>query len=304
MKMNLKRIALMLICICATFNAFAQKQSEGKPSVFVDYFYHPSNVPESWIEALRNKVLEGLQETQRVIITDVDSEAALKLEKSRREEGELSAGGDANRLSTMSKLGANYLIQGVVTSFSTEYKKSSSGDSHWYTASVNYTIKVINPKDGTTIASENFKHGNTITEMSTGNTEDEAAVDITKFARKDMRELVNEAFKLNGTIIEINESKGDEAKQVYISLGSSHGVTPKGSFKVFVLRTVAGRASRKEIGELKVNAIEGEDLTLCDVKKGGKEIKEAMEAKQTIEVEVFHKASLGSKLKKGIGSVM
>lgn len=119
-----------------------------------------------------------------------------------------------------------------------------------------------------------------------------------------MRELVNEAFKLNGTIIEINESKGDEAKQVYISLGSNHGVTPKGSFKVFVLRTVAGRASRKEIGELKVNAIEGEDLTLCDVKKGGKEIKEAMEAKQTIEVEVFHKASLGSKLKKGIGSVM
>lgn len=211
MKMNLKRIALMLICICATFNAFAQKQSEGKPSVFVDYFYHPSNVPESWVEALRNKVLEGLQETQRVIITDVDSEAALKLEKSRREEGELSAGGDADRLSTMSKLGANYLIQGVVTSFSTEYKKSSDGNSHWYTASVNYTIKVINPKDGTTIASENFKHGNTITEMSTGNTEDEAAVDITKFARKDMRELVNEAFKL--MVLSLRSTKAKVMKQ-------------------------------------------------------------------------------------------
>lgn len=84
---------------------------------------------------------------------------------------------------------------------------------------------------------------------------------------------------------------------MYISLGSAHGVGSKARFKVFELRTVAGRNSRKEIGELKVSAVEGEDLTLCDVVKGGKEIKAAMDAQQKIEVEVFHKVSLLDKAK-------
>lgn len=128
--------------------------------------------------------------------------------------------------------------------------------------------------------------------MATGDTPDAAAVDVAKFARKAVRALVDEAFKLNGTILEISATKGDEAKQVYISLGSAHGVGNKARFKVYELRTVAGRNSRKEIGELKVSAVEGEDLTLCDVVKGGKEIKAAMDAQQKIEVEVFHKKTL------------
>lgn len=134
--------------------------------------------------------------------------------------------------------------------------------------------------------------------MATGDTPDAAAVDVAKFARKAVRALVDEAFKINGTILEISATKGDEAKQVYISLGSAHGVGSKARFKVYELRTVAGRNSRKEIGELKVSAVEGEDLTLCDVVKGGKEIKAAMDAQQKIEVEVFYKETIFNKAKK------
>ena len=276
MKSSFLRVLFVVLFVCGAITVSAQKQTEGKSSVFIDYFAHPSNVKDSWAEALRSKVIEGIQETNRVLITDVDAEDALRVEKARRENGELSAAGDASRLAVMTQLGANYLLQGTITSLSVDHKP----------------LKVVDPKNGTTIASKTFKHGESITEMATGDTPDAAAVDVAKFARKAVRALVDEAFKLNGTILEINATKGDEAKQVYISLGSAHGVGSKARFKVFELRTVAGRNSRKEIGELKVSAVEGEDLTLCDVVKGGKEIKAAMDAQQKIEVEVFHKKTL------------
>lgn len=94
----------------------AQKQTEGKSSVFIDYFAHPSNVKDSWAEALRSKVIEGIQETNRVLITDVDAEDALRVEKARRQNGELSAAGDASRLAVMtprcklSVAGHNHII--------------------------------------------------------------------------------------------------------------------------------------------------------------------------------------------------
>ena len=119
----------------------AQKQTEGKSSVFIDYFAHPSNVKDSWAEALRSKVIEGIQETNRVLITDVDAEDALRVEKARRENGELSAEGDASRLAVMTQLGANYLLQGTITSLSVDHKRSDDGKSEWYAAVVNYTLK-------------------------------------------------------------------------------------------------------------------------------------------------------------------
>ena len=298
MKLSFMRVAMMLMFICGALTASAQKQSEGKPSLFVDYFAHPSSVKEAWVEALRGKVLEGLQETNRVIITDVDAESALRIEKSRRESGGVSADGDASRLSVMTQLGANYLLTGTVTSLNVEFHRSDDGKTEWYSGVVNYTLKVIDPKNGTTISSKTFKHGDSITEGTTGSTVDEAAVDVCKFARKAVRALVDEAFKINGTILEINQAKGDAAKQVYVSVGSDHGIAEKARFKVFVLRTVAGRSSRSEIGELKVSAVEGGDLSLCDVVKGGKEIKAAMDAQQKIEIEVYHKTSFMEGIRK------
>lgn len=298
MKNLFLRSVLFSLFVCCTMSASAQKQTEGKSTLFVDYFYHPSSIKGAWVDALRSTVLEGIQETNRVVITDVDTEDILKVEKDRRENGELSADGDASRLSAMTQLGANFLLQGQVTSFTSELKRSTDGKSEWYAAVVSYTLKVVNPTNGTTVASKTFTHGASIAESATGSSADEAAMSVTKYARKAVRALVDEAFKLNGTILEISKTKGDEAKQVYISLGSGHGLGEKVRLKVFILRTVAGRNSRSEIGELKVSAVEGEDLTLCDVVKGGEEIKAALDAGQKVEVEVFHKESLMGSFKK------
>lgn len=304
MKFSFLKLAALLLCLVSTLTVSAQKQTEGKKTLYVDYFSRSSDVPFAWAEQLRGVVIEGIQQLNRVVLIDVDTQDALKVEKKRRESGQLSADGDMSRLSAMSELGANYILQGTVTSFSTSKKQSSDGKSVYYDATVAYTLKVVDPSNGTTLATKTFKHGQGIADMNTiGDTPDEAATNVANYARKAVRALVDEAFKLGGTILEINQEKNGEAKQVYISLGTDHGVSAKSNFKVYVLRKVAGRDSRKEIGELKVNAIEGADITLCDVKKGGKEIKQAMDSQQKIEVESFHKTSPFDAIKKAANSI-
>ena len=85
------------------------------------------------------------------------------------------------------------------------------------------------------------------------------------------------------------EIKKDKAESVYISLGSKHGVAEGAYFAVCIERQVAGRTSQKEIGQLKAKGVEGEDLTLCEVKKGGKEIKAAMDNGQKLVIKSIQK---------------
>lgn len=298
--LNVKSVLTLCVCLFCTLLVNAQEAS--KPSVYIDYFTRSSSVPFTWVEGLRNHVIEGIQKLDRVILIDVDSQDALRVEKDRRESEDVTAGedNDMERVAVMSQLGANYIIQGFVSSMVANREKMDDG-SIYYSASVAYTLKVINPKDGTLVGSKTMKHGEGITDVCTGSTPDEAISKATAKAVKAVREFMDENFKIEGTILEISAEKKDEAKELYISLGSAHGVTEGINFGVFEKRQIAGRTSFKEIGYLKVKAVEGEDISLCEVKKGGKEIKAAVEAKQTVIVRLVPKKK--SFLDKAVDSV-
>lgn len=280
-----KKAVLLIACAVSMLPVGAQEEesANGKPNVFIDYFWRPIEVSFTWTENLRNNVIEGINATGRVALLDVDTFSALAIEEERRKSGELSAGDDMERLRVMTQEGANYLIQGRVASIATTKKKTDDGNIY-YTATCAYTLKVINPADGKLVSTKTFKHGDGITDIITADTEDEAVAKVSRKAVKAVRELVEDAFKLQGTILEIALEKKGEAKEVYISIGSDHGVGNGAHFSVCIEREVAGRTSQKEIGQLKVKNVEGGDLTLCEVKKGGKEIKAAMEAGQKVVV--------------------
>lgn len=282
----------MVLALCALFSApaFAQEATEpaGKPNVFIDYFKRSSDVPFVWVEGLRNHVIEGIHKLDRVQLIDVDSKDVLRIEKERRESEDISAGddNDMNRLAVMQQEGANFLIQGTVSSMTANREKMDDG-SIYYSASIAYTLKLVDPKTGKLVGTKSFQHGGAIADVATGSTPDEAIADASAKAVKAVRVFIDENFKVQGTILEISEVKKDKAKKVYISLGSDNGVSEGTYFAVFVLRKVAGRDSRKEIGRLAVEAVEGGDLSLCDVKKGDKEIKQAMDAGQDIIIELI-----------------
>ena len=95
----------------------------------------------------------------------------------------------------------------------------------------------------------------------------------------------NNMFPTQANIVERGNEKKDKQKEVYIDAGTSTRTHEEQHFTVYVVGNVAGRETKKEIGRLKVNEVLGEDISLCKVQKGGKDIKAALdEGKQVVVV--------------------
>ena len=51
---------------------------------------------------------------------------------------------------------------------------------------------------------------------------------------------------------------------------------------VYSVKTIAGRYARKELGKLKITDVMGDDISLCKVTSGGKNIKAALDEGQQV----------------------
>ncbi len=287
--MKTKRIALV-----AMFAIMAMTINAQTLNVFVDYFGRPGSLSLNDAEAVRSKVMEGINTTRRVHIIDVASHQALALEESRRNNDNITSGGDIERLKVMVSEGANFLVIGRVTNMSVKREKNDKNIES-YVAQVDYTVKVVNPSNGKTITTKGYTHqaGGSFL-INTGKTPEEALASACNMVADDMKEFVELAFPLKGTVLEPTKIKKKKVEELYIDLGSVNGLAEGTYFDVCIEREVAGRISNKVIGEVKVISVEGDDLSLCDVKKGKEEIKEAFDGKQTLIVKSkIHRGPLG-----------
>lgn len=267
----MKRILLLLSICLIPMLSFAQTEENEKERVYIDYFSRPTTIKPILAEALRNKVIEGIQEMERVVLIDVDSDEALKNEAKRRQEA--SAMGDVvSRSEEMTTLGAQYLIQGNITSMEALQKTDSKGKTY-YKGSVSYTLKVVNPTNGTLIGTKAFSHEGLT--GSTGDTPDEAIIKTLNYAKISMDDFVNEYFKIEGTIVQVESTKKDKAQTVYIDLGTKRGIKKSQKFRVYIEMDIAGELSLKEIGRLNVKEVLSGTRSLCTVSKGGEDIMKA-----------------------------
>lgn len=287
----MKKFFLLTVAIfIAAISAIAQDEPQGKLNVFCDYFSRPSSVPFAWAETIRNNVMEGIQQTNRVNLIDVDSRSVLAIEQSRREQENASAGEDMDRLKVMKEEGANLLLQGVITTVSVTPNKDSNGKITSYEASITFTLKVIDPSNATTVFTKTYTLPKSIIGISlsslykSASTEAEAVQIAAQEAKKEMKKFVEEAFPTVGKIVELDECKGSEAKSVYINLGSANGMAKGAKFEVRVKRMIGGKTSFKYLGEAEVTDVESDDLSKCKIKKGGKEIYEAFNGEQELVV--------------------
>lgn len=76
----MKKILLLFSICLISMLGYAQTNEDGKESVYIDYFSCPGSINNILAEALRNKIIEGIQEMNRVVLIDVDSNEALKTE--------------------------------------------------------------------------------------------------------------------------------------------------------------------------------------------------------------------------------
>lgn len=288
----MKKLFFIAVVLClGLFSMNGQESTQGKPNVFFDYFERPVSVPFVWAEAIRNNVMEGIQKTNRVNLIDVDSRSTLAIEKSRREQENTTAGGDMDRMKVMTEEGANLLVTGIVTDVTSKQTFNSKGEPLGYDASLAFTIKVIDPANGTTVYTENFKFPKNMFSgivndlaKSTAKSADEAVQNCAQSIVKDMKKFVDRAFPTVGKIIELDEVKGDDVKTAYINLGSEAGMAKGAKFEVRVKRLIGGKESFKLLGEAEVTDVESEELSKIKIKKGGKLIYEAFKADQELVV--------------------
>lgn len=94
----------------------------------------------------------------------------------------------------------------------------------------------------------------------------------------------NNLFPLYAQIVERGSEKKDKMNQVYIDLGSDNGIFKGLHFNVSLVGEAAGRTTEHKIGKIKVEEVQGPDISLCKVEKGKKEIKEALDNGQTLTI--------------------
>lgn len=287
----MKRLLIAVAAvITAALSAFAQESdyAKGKPNLLVDYFTTQADIPYQWVEVVRNEVMNALHNSNRVSIIDIDTRGILKLEGDRRNGGAVS-GGDLERLALMTQEGADLLLQGVIdgiTLTKTKHTDSKGDVTYSYDPVYAFTLKVVNPKDGKLVATKAVKAPDGIFDLSgfsvMAYSPEEAVTAYSKIIPGKLKKFIKEAFPIRGMILEVAEEGKGEVRKVYTNLGSECGAAKGQKYEVREVRTIAGRESRKVIGELEITDVEGDDLSAAKIKSGGKEIYNSMKAENKL----------------------
>lgn len=182
----------------------------------------------------------------------------------------------------------NIVVNAVITNIQAESSTSSLKlkddvkTSTTYRGIVEAMLTLKDLKTGEVIANPSF--GGKGTSFSSYSTSDKAIKEaIAHFATR-ITAWLNKYSPLQANIIEGTAAKKDKQKEVYIDLGSSEGAYEGLHMGVFQVKKIGGREAKSQIGKLKIEAVEGDDISRCKVQSGGKDIKAAIDAGEKLRV--------------------
>lgn len=256
-----------------------------KPNVFVADFQNECNAKKNYVASLRNHVLESLIGTKRVNIYTPDADLLQSMEEKRRGERNLQED-DLEMMRELERRGANAIVTGSLDGVSVSSKTNEKGETT-YSAVISLTLRAINPQDGQVLKSVSYKYGEAVLGLfgATGKTE-EAAV------QKAMEEvsawgLIESIAPLQGKILELEKVNKNKLETLYIDLGTEQGVGRGHTFAIMLNRKIGGKDSKTRIGTIEVVEVQGDDISLCKVKKGKEEILDAYKKDQELTVHSF-----------------
>ena len=182
----------------------------------------------------------------------------------------------------------NIVVNAIITNIQAESSTSSLKlkddvkTSTTYRGIVEAMLTLKDLKTGEVIANPSF--GGKGTSFSSYSTSDKAIKEaIAHFATR-ITAWLNKYSPLQANIIEGTAAKKDKQKEVYIDLGSSEGAYEGLHMGVFQVKKIGGREAKSQIGKLKIEAVEGDDISRCKVQSGGKDIKAAIDAGEKLRV--------------------
>lgn len=213
-------------------------------------------------DAVRAAVLKGLSQTHRITVID----GQLSKDEAARP-GALYADGTVSNLSTTSKT-ETYKVDGKTRTRT------------YYKALIGVTLHVKNAQTDEIVDSPTFNISEW--DISWIETQDGAMMKALENLSGRVTRYYNRWLPLTAKVLEGARDKKDKQKEVYIDLGSAEGAYPGLHMAVYTVKTVAGREAKKQIGKLRVEEVQGEDISLCKVQSGGRDIKTALDSGETL----------------------
>ena len=151
-----------------------------------------------------------------------------------------------------------------------------------YTGVAEVMLALKDAKTGEILANPSFKGQGT--SASSYSTSGKAILDALNGLSNRIAAWLNNYRPIRANIIEGGAAKKDKQKEVYIDLGSNEGAFEGLHMGVYIVKTVAGREAKSQIGKLKIEAVEGDDISRCKVQSGAKEIKAAIDDGEQLKV--------------------
>lgn len=197
----------------------------------------------------------------------------------------------ARRISMMDGTGmsnADWYVDATLSNLSTTTKmedyKDDKGKTHtrtYYKATIGVTLHVKSVQSNKIVCSPAFNISDYDCDWIESR---EGAINnaLSSLARR-VTKYFNRTLPLQANIVEGAREKKDKQKEVYIDLGeSTKGICQGLHFGVYTTKTVAGKLAKKLVGKIKITEVQGDDVSLCKVQSGGKEIKAAIDAGEPI----------------------
>lgn len=220
---------------------------------------------DNYVEAVRAGIVKGISEVRRFNVID----GAFR-------EGEVKEGDHA--------LFVDGTIANIATTSKVETHKDEAKKKSWTTTTYKAVIGVtVNVKDATNdfvVNSQTFNLSDY--DLSWVETTEGAINNALASLSRVITRYYNRYFPLNASIIERGSEKKDKQQEVYIDLGGAHGAYDGMHLTVYSVKTIAGRYAKKELGKLRIKEVMGDDISLCKVTSGGKNIKAALDEGQQV----------------------
>ena len=219
-------------------------------------------------DAVRAAILKGISQSHRMSAIDGQlsaQEAALP--------GARYVDATVSTLSTTSKTETEYI----------DKDKKKTRAKTYYKALIGITMQFKSAKTDEILASPTFNV--TETDLSWIETEDGAMLKALDRLSYYVNRYCNRWLPLRANVLEGARDKKDKQKEVYIDLGSAEGAYKGLHMGVYTVKTVAGKEAKKQIGKLKIEEVQGDDISLCKVQSGGRDIKSALDNGDTLVIE-------------------
>ncbi|MBR5174569.1 MAG: hypothetical protein IKW89_01415 [Bacteroidales bacterium] len=221
---------------------------------------------EGYQGAVRSAILKGMTDAYRLRVVDGP------LTKSEVETpGSIYVDATLNNISTTTK---NEVKEYEEKNKDGEKVKKTRTEVY-YRALLSVTLHVKDAMTDEVIASPSFKISES--DMSWVNSPERAVENAINRLSSLVMKFFDGMYPLTCEIIERGGIKNDKQKQVYIDLGSAQGLHEGQTFAIYTKRLIGGKEARTQVARLRVKKIEGEEVSLCKVLSGGRDLKAALD---------------------------